>query len=82
MCLCTPNYSATQYALLSALATFARVTMQGVAGYVVDAVGWVNFFSITFLTCLPGLTVLFLLRDRIRALDAREKAEAAREAAP
>ncbi len=83
MCLCTPNYSATQYALLSALATFARVAMQGVAGYVVDAVGWANFFLITFLTCLPGLFVLFLLRERIRALDAREKSEAAAlEAAP
>jgi PAT family beta-lactamase induction signal transducer AmpG len=81
MCLCTPNYSATQYALLSALAVFARVGMQGIAGYVVAAVGWVDFFLITFATCLPGLIVLFALRARIRALDAREKAAAALESA-
>lgn len=77
MCLCTPNFSATQYALLSALASLPRVGMQAAAGYVVAAVGWADFFVITFLTCLPGLAVLFLLRERIRALDAREKAEAA-----
>ncbi len=76
MCLCTPSYSATQYALLSALAVLARVGMQGVAGYVVDAVGWANFFLITFVTCVPGLLVLFWLRERIRALDARERAGA------
>jgi PAT family beta-lactamase induction signal transducer AmpG len=77
MCLCTPNFSATQYALLSALASLPRVGMQAAAGYVVAAVGWADFFVITFLTCLPGLAVLFFLRERIRALDAREKAEAA-----
>jgi len=77
MCLCTPSYSATQYALLSALASVARVGMQPVAGYVVDRLGWANFFLITFFTCLPGLAVLLLLRNPIRAIDAREKASAA-----
>ncbi len=77
MCLCTPAYSATQYALLSALASVARVGMQPVAGYVVARLGWANFFLITFFTCLPGLAVLLLLRNPIRAIDAREKAIAA-----
>ncbi len=77
MCLCTTAYSATQYALLSAMSSWARVLMSSQAGKVVDAVGWAHFFLITFLTCLPGLILLFLLRDRIRGLDAREKARAA-----
>jgi PAT family beta-lactamase induction signal transducer AmpG len=77
MCLCTPSYSATQYALLSALASIARVFMSPVAGYVVDHLGWANFFLSAFFACLPGLAVLLLLRDTIRAIDAREKASAA-----
>jgi len=77
MCLCTSAYSATQYALLSAMSAWARVLMSSQAGKVVDLVGWPHFFMITFLTCLPGLILLFLLRDRIRSLDAREKASAA-----
>jgi PAT family beta-lactamase induction signal transducer AmpG len=77
MCLCTTAYSATQYALLSAMSSWARVVMSSQAGKVVAAVGWPHFFMITFLTCLPGLILLFLLRDRIRSLDAREKASAA-----
>ncbi len=77
MCLCTTGYSATQYALLSALAAIPRVFMSPVAGYVVDRLGWANFFLIAFFTCLPGLAVLLFLRDTIRAIDAREKASAA-----
>jgi len=77
MCLCTTAYSATQYAALSAMASWARVLMSSQAGKVVDAVGWPHFFLITFLTCLPGLILLFMLRDRVRELDAREKASAA-----
>jgi PAT family beta-lactamase induction signal transducer AmpG len=77
MCLCTPSYSATQYALLSALAAIARVFMSPVAGYVVARLGWANFFVIAFLACLPGLAVLLLLRNPIRDIDAREKASAA-----
>jgi len=77
MCLCSSSYSATQFALLSALAAIARVGMAPVAGYVVDRLGWANFFLITFLTCLPGLAVLLALRGTIRDIDAREKASAA-----
>jgi PAT family beta-lactamase induction signal transducer AmpG len=77
MCLCSANYSATQFALLSALGAIARVGMAPVAGYVVDHLGWANFFLITFFTCLPGLAVLLFLRDTIRDIDAREKASVA-----
>ena len=52
---CSPNYSATQYALLSALASVPRVVMGAIAGQVVAAVGWANFFVVTFLSAIPGL---------------------------
>lgn len=76
MGLCETSYSATQYALLSALAAVPRVVMGWVAGQVVASVGWANFFLVTFLTSMPGLALLLLLRRRVRELEFREKASA------
>jgi PAT family beta-lactamase induction signal transducer AmpG len=72
---CSPNYSATQYALLSALASVPRVVMGTIAGQVVAAVGWANFFVVTFLSAVPGLILLTLFRGRINELAAREAAK-------
>jgi PAT family beta-lactamase induction signal transducer AmpG len=72
---CSPNYSATQYALLSALASVPRVIMGAIAGQVVAAVGWANFFVVTFLSAIPGLILLTLFRGRINELAAREAAK-------
>ena len=72
--LCNKNYSATQYALLSAMASLPRITMGSVAGFIVAKIGWANFFIITFLTAMPGLALLLVLRRRINELEAREVA--------
>jgi MFS transporter, PAT family, beta-lactamase induction signal transducer AmpG len=63
MSLCDHRYTATQYALLSAMAALGRVFVGPPSGYVVEAVGWVSFFFITFLAALPGLWLLWRLRD-------------------
>jgi PAT family beta-lactamase induction signal transducer AmpG len=76
MAQCSPNFSATQYALLSALASIPRVTMGAIAGQVVATIGWANFFVVTFITAMPGLGLLILLRGRIREMEAREVANA------
>jgi len=73
---CSASYSATQYALLSAMAAVPRVIMGWVAGHVVAAVGWANFFVVTFATAVPGLLLLLVLRSRINQLEAREVANA------
>jgi PAT family beta-lactamase induction signal transducer AmpG len=69
MGLCDVRFSAFQYALLSALASVARNFLGPPAAYVVDAVGWSSFFTITFFTAIPGLVVLVLLRRQVDALD-------------
>jgi PAT family beta-lactamase induction signal transducer AmpG len=74
MAQCSSNFSATQYALLSALASIPRVVMGAIAGHVVEALGWANFFVVTFATAVPGLLLLIGLRRRIRELDARGQA--------
>jgi PAT family beta-lactamase induction signal transducer AmpG len=69
MGLCDVRFSAFQYALLSALASVARNFLGPPAAYVVDAVGWSSFFTITFFTAIPGLLVLVLLRRQVEKLD-------------
>lgn len=74
MALCDPRFSATQFALLSALASIGRVYVGPVSGQVVAAVGWAPFFLSTVAVAAPGVTVLWLLRERIRRLDRRADA--------
>jgi PAT family beta-lactamase induction signal transducer AmpG len=76
--LCSSSFSATQYALLSALAVVPRATMGAIAGTLVAAIGWANFFIITCLTAVPGLIILVILHERINELAARDVANAKR----
>jgi MFS transporter, PAT family, beta-lactamase induction signal transducer AmpG len=70
MALCDRRFSATQYALLSALSAVGRVYVGPAAGYLVTGFGWIQFFFFTFLIALPGLALLIWMRARIDALDA------------
>ena len=73
MALCDHRFTATQYALLSALAAFGRVYVGPAAGYATDpkymGLGWATFFFLTFVMALPGLLVLAWKRQTIEALD-------------
>jgi PAT family beta-lactamase induction signal transducer AmpG len=76
--LCSANFSATQYAILSAIAVLPRNVTGAIAGYLVPVVGWANFFTITCLCAMPGLILLVILRRPLNELSAREAANAAR----
>ena len=69
MALCDRRFSATQYALLSALSAVGRVYVGPVAGYLVAGAGWQMFFFFSFLIALPGLALLVWMRERIDAVD-------------
>jgi MFS transporter, PAT family, beta-lactamase induction signal transducer AmpG len=73
MALCDHRFSATQYALLSALAAFGRVYVGPAAGFATDprylGLSWPAFFFSTFVVALPGLLVLLWKRQTIEALD-------------
>lgn len=63
--LCTTRqFTATQYALLAALASVGRTVLSASAGYVVLQTGWVLFFIITTIVAVPGLLVLAYLGAR------------------
>jgi len=69
MGLCNHRYSATQFALFSALAAVGRVYVGPLAGYGVEWYGWTSFFAITVLMALPGLLILQILRQDIELLE-------------
>jgi PAT family beta-lactamase induction signal transducer AmpG len=68
MSLCNKRFTATQFALLSSLAVLGRVFVAPTSGYVVKFVGWANFFLLTAVTAVPGLLLLYSLRDEIKKM--------------
>ena len=62
--LCKVNYTATQYALLSALAAFGRTWLSTPSGWVATSLGWQGFFLISTLLSLPSLALLWYLKRR------------------
>ena len=63
--LCNLRFTATQYALLSALASIAGRFLTGTtAGGLISAIGYVNFYLLTTLIALPGVFLYwFMIRS-------------------
>jgi MFS transporter, PAT family, beta-lactamase induction signal transducer AmpG len=81
MAMCNKRFTATQFALLSALASIGRVYVGPLAGYLTDPTGvglpWPAFFAVTFVSALPGVAMVWWMRDTINALSAPAAAPAA-----
>ena len=71
MSLCNTRFTATQYALLSSLMAVSRYITGAPTGYLVEAAGWIPFFTICTLLALPGL-LLLLRYDRWAVEDGRK----------
>lgn len=56
--LCSPAFTATQYALLSSLAAVGRTLIASSGGVLADKLGWVPFFLLTTVATLPALLLL------------------------
>lgn len=59
-----PLHTATQYALLTALAAFGRTYLSSGAGFIAATTGWAWFFVICALAGLPALGLLAWLQKR------------------
>lgn len=69
MALCRQRFSATQFALLSALSAVGRTYLAGpLTPPLVEHLGWPGFFLVTVAIALPGLLLLHAMRDRIEAM--------------
>src|ERR1700751_834794 len=69
MALCDVRYSAFQYALLSAIALLPRYSLGYPAGWIADHGGWYLYYVTSFAIAFPGLTMVWLTRRKIDALD-------------
>ena len=59
--LCNLAYTATQYALLSSVASIGRTFLAAPAGRLAEMLDWAPFFLVTTLAALPGLALLLWL---------------------
>lgn len=60
--LCNLRFTATQYALLSALASIAGRFLTGTtAGSLIETVGYVNFYLLTTLVAMPGVILFWYM---------------------
>ena len=56
--LCNKKYTATQYALLSSIMGIARTFLSSPSGYLVNFLGWSNFFLLSVFFGIPGMLIL------------------------
>jgi MFS transporter, PAT family, beta-lactamase induction signal transducer AmpG len=62
--LTSAKYTATQYALFSSLYALLGKFLEGFSGFVVDAIGYPNFFLYTASLSLPALLLMIILVRR------------------
>ncbi len=62
--LCSPAFTATQYALLSSLAAIALRTVGGLSGFLAQATGWTLFYAIAMFAALPAMLLMLRLLHR------------------
>lgn len=61
--LCSREFTATHYALLSSLASVGRTLLSTTGGVMAEALSWTHFFILTSLLAIPSLVLLtWLLR--------------------
>ncbi|ORJ49019.1 muropeptide transporter AmpG [Kluyvera intermedia] len=73
MTLCNKSFSATQFALLSALSAVGRVYVGPLAGWFVEAHGWSMFYLFSIVAALPGLLMLLLCKETLEFTQRTER---------
>ena len=53
-----PRYTATQFALFTSLAVVPRSIVNASTGWIVEAIGWFDFYLLCAALALPGMTLL------------------------
>jgi PAT family beta-lactamase induction signal transducer AmpG len=71
MALCNRRYTATQFALFSAIAALGRIYVSPISGYWVKLWGWPSFFIFAVVIGLPVLGVIVYLKEDLQRLDAQ-----------
>ncbi|WP_204101494.1 AmpG family muropeptide MFS transporter [Occallatibacter savannae] len=72
--LCSPAFTATQFALLSSLASLSRTVIASSGGVLSERMGWVKFFVLTSLVGLPSLLLIAWVGPRDGSNEQKEQA--------
>jgi len=62
--LCSPAFTATQFALLSSLASLSRTVVASSGGVLSEKIGWVQFFVLTSVIGLPAILLIAWIGPR------------------
>ncbi len=65
--LCSPAFTATQYALLSSLTLLGRTVVASSGGVLSEKMGWVRFFLLTSVVTLPAIILFVWIGPREKA---------------
>ncbi len=57
--LCNRKFSATQYALLTSFMGIPRTIIPSSAGFIVEPLGWVQFYILCVVLAVPGLLLIY-----------------------
>jgi PAT family beta-lactamase induction signal transducer AmpG len=68
MALCSREHAATEFAVYTALYGVGRTLVGGASGFMVERIGYANFFWFTLLLGVPGLVAVWLFREDVRHL--------------
>ena len=68
MSLCNHRFTATHYALLSALAAVGRIYVSPVAGVLAESLGWPTFFVFSVIVAVPGVLMVWWMRPHLLQL--------------
>jgi len=71
-----PRYTATQFALFTSLAVVPRALVNASTGWIVERLGWLDFFLLCTVLALPGMALL------LRVAPWRERVPESQGAAP
>ena len=72
MSLCSHRYTATHYALLSALSAVGRIYVSPLAGVMAESIGWPAFFLLAVALGVPGVYMVWHMRAAISGLVRQE----------
>ena len=73
MALCNSRFTATHYALLSALAAVGRIYVSPVAGVLTESIGWQAFYLFSVFVALPGVVMVWWMKKPLGALSENAK---------
>jgi len=68
MGLCNQRFTATHYAMLSAFAAVGRIYVSPLSGVLSQSIGWPAFFIFSIVVAVPGVVMVWWLRDALARL--------------